>query len=684
VKHFLFGLTAAGIKGDFPKYSPFHFQGETEAASASQHFIQWLHQAGEQNMKNVHACFDNDFDFDNYGVTITVDDGLTFDATEKKIMLLPSFDSTNQVEIDDENSSNVDLDINYDYNDDDDDDDDDYNDDDNDSHLEDNGDDDHEFGDSGGGVYIDVAEDDESENEESNSLDNLDMNDQRAEDTPMEERVLDSGNIPMAARMLATSKPNKYPILLHPVAASFHTGKIVCSLVYTDARISHIQVKGVGNCNVSHGDTVGYQGYLTSMKNTKGAVMFKNISRLGFLEKASFGLLHSSLDSDEKGFRELMDKCLHELDNLDFSKSALSDSLRRSFCFRLECFRCFTSLHNEIFDQMHDYSYDVLHIPVFIGHKDKMLRNYFNTLSLAKEVITRVFTVDKAGSDNHFDVRKLSPSAKTGIQFLSEILTFDVGTPSGYSRRGPIIDSLITTDESMKLFGIHYPANGIELDNHEASLTGLPHGIDPKHWNLVDEELNLHDEVIRILGYTETSDNQLGIAPLTAMNAREIDKLRRQLGKRLFRFKTSNKDRDKCSWQLLVTHFILAATGDSVDGSVFGSDGYESLVKLVVNNKTKEIECILERIAHIFWLCYDWEWRADLLTNRNFRHLEVPLGDWPGTIGGLSIVLGGLAQPKNTNKTVDSVGETNISMSMITAFTPLTHIIIGSLHAVTS
>jgi hypothetical protein len=585
-------------------------------------------------------------------------------------MFLPAF-NVGQEEFDDgngrqgglENDDDGDGDVDDDVNDD------------NHSQNEDDGDvhedEDDEGSDSGAGhnSYEVVGENDQDER---NSLEDQGLNEQMMDDTAMEDRG-DSGNLPITARMLAPSKPNKYQLLLHPLAATFHTGKIVCSLEYTDTGISQIIVKGVRNSTACHGDTVGYQGYLTSVKNMKGAAMLKNISRLGFLEKATFGLMHPSLHSGVNEFQELMDKCLEELENLDLSKTALSDSMSRSFCFRLECFRSFRSLHQEDYNAMHGYSYNVLDIPVFLCHKDKILRNYFNTLHLAKEVITCVFKVDKGANNvNHFDVKKLSPPAKTGIQFLSEILTYDVGTPSGFSRRGPIINSLIATDDSMTKFGLHYPLDGIELDSSEATFTGLACGLDPNHWKFVDEDFNLHDEIIRILGYSHPAENQMDVVPQFYINPRTIDKLRKDLGKRLFRFKTNNKDRDTCTWQLLVSHFILVTTGDNPDGNVFGSVEYQSLVKLSLNNKTQEIESILEKLAHIFWLCYDWEWRTDLLTNGDFRHLEVPLGDWPTTIGGLSMVLGGLARPKNTKKVVDNVGKTNTSMYLV-LFMPVTH-----------
>mmetsp|Transcript_6907 Transcript_6907/g.13017 ORF Transcript_6907/g.13017 Transcript_6907/m.13017 type:complete len:1038 (+) Transcript_6907:129-3242(+) len=658
VKYKMFGLTAAGVKNDFPKYRPYQYCEDDSAACASQQFTDWLHQAGMRNMENVHACFDRGFAFDEHGVTVTVDDGLNFDSNKKKIMLLPSLNATihdyeffgeiggvdsNSRCHDDEDFENDESDGH-----------------DNCSSDDDNHDDDnntiYSVNDGNNNDYISDIEDDQDDGEGNIIEDSPTNHHNIVNDSMGSQRTTHDL---LASRMLAPSTLNKYPILLNPLAASFHTGKIICSLSHDSTGISKFELMGKGDSTgVHHGDTVGYQAYATSVKNTKGASMLKNISRVGLLEKASFGLLHSSMESDEKEFRDLMDTCLRELENLDFSKNALSDAFSRSFCFRLECFRCFRQLHqNEDFDAMHNYSYNVLDIPVFLCHKEKILRNYFQTLRYAKDTITRIFTLDKGDHPISYNPRKLSPGAKTGVQFLSEILTFDVGTPNGYSRRGPITNSLIALDESMSKFGLHYPHSGVPLVSGDIPFTGLKHGLDPNHWNFI-EDLNIHDEIKRIFGSMHPTNTIIASRPqIPVLDAKNVDKLRRGLGKRLFRFKTHNKDRDKCSWQLLASHFILSSTGTNVDGNVFGAEEYESFVSLFERNKSHEIGCLLEGLADIFWLCYDWEWRTDVLKNETFRNLDVSLYDWPCTVGGLSFILHGLAKPINKHKKIDSIGK---------------------------
>jgi len=657
VKYKMFGLTAAGVKNDFPKHTPYQYCEDNSVAGASQQFTNWLLQAGMHNMENVHACFDSDFDFDEHGVTVTVDDGLNFNANKKKLMLLPSlnanindYEHLCETEDGDDSNSSCHDEEDLDYDDDDGHDD---------GYIDDGDHDyDHYTSCSVNDYHSDYMSDTEEyeDDGEGNNIEERYPDHQGVDEVSMSDHCTEHGI--MTARMLAPSTLNKYPILLNPIAASFHTGKIMCTLSHDETGISKFEVRGVRNSTVHHGDTVGYQGYTTSVKNTKGASMLKNISRLGWLEKASFGLLHSSLESDVKEFRQLMDICLKELENLDFSKNALSDALSRSFCFRLECFRCFRSLHQDAdFNAMHNYSYNILDIPVFLGHKERILRNYFGTLRHAKDTITRVFTLDKGDHPIFYDPRKLSPATKTGVQFLSEILTFDVGTPSGYSRQGAITTSLITIDESMAKFGLRYPLSGVPLVSGDISFTGLKHGLDPKCWNFI-ENLNLHDEIIRIFGPMDPPNTlTASMRQIPILDAKSVDKLRRDLGKGLFRFKTKNKDRDKCSWQLLVSHFILASTGTNNDGNVFGAEEYESLVTLFERNKVDEIGYLLEQLAHIFWLCYDWEWRTDVLKNPTFRHLEVSLFGWPSTVGGLSFILDGLAQPKNNDKKVDSIGK---------------------------
>jgi hypothetical protein len=95
--------------------------------------------------------------------------------------------------------------------------------------------------------------------------------------------------------------PSTYPILLHPLATSFHSGKIKCKLIVnTDiSSAGCLHVIGTVNRNgLLNGEAVGCQGYLTAVKNTKGAATFRKLSKVGQIEKASFGLLHSSLENE--------------------------------------------------------------------------------------------------------------------------------------------------------------------------------------------------------------------------------------------------------------------------------------------------------------------------------------------------------------------------------------------------
>ena len=652
----MFGLTAAGTKDDFPKFDPYYYCREIEASPDDQ-FKEWIHRAGEHNLKNLCACFDDAFDFDRHGVTITVDDGLVFNTKQKRIMLLPALTSMTEDES---------------YNSDEDNDDEDEDEDDNENISqggEDNNDE-NDPNDQQGLHQSDVIEDhyginyDEGNDDERDDLgQNQDVSNDNVEgpgllpSSSMGGPVDVPRNDAITPTMLSPTGLNKYPVLLNPWALTFHTGKIICTLPFTNTGIYSLEVKGNGQDTAQHGETVGYQAYLTSAKNTKGAGMFKNISKIGNLEKASFGLMHESLEMDLEEYRVLMDQCLEQLRLLDFSKSSLSDTMSRSFCLRLECFRCFKSVQ-EGNEAMKNYSFDVLNMKVFLCHKDKMLRNYYSTLQLAKDVITRVFTSNTDNRSLVHNPRNLPASAKTGIQFLSEVLTFDVGTPSGYSRQGPITRSLIAVDKSMGLFGLHYPNEGPALDSHEANYMGLPHGMDPNLWS-INDGLNIHDEVKRALGYTDLSPtSQLTSMPISDfINIKNIEKLRKDIGKRLFRFKKNNKDRDKCSWLLLISHFIVAATGDNTDGSMFSSIECESIVSLFETNKIQELEQILDIFASIFWLCYDWEWRTDILTNPQFQGIDVALDAWPTTIEGLDRKLNRKAQPKNKNKLLSGVGK---------------------------
>jgi hypothetical protein len=313
-------------------------------------------------------------------------------------------------------------------------------------------------------------------------------------------------------------------------------------------------------------------------------------------------------------------------------------------------------------DDLWSYPIDIIDMPVWIGHKDKILRNYCRTLNNAKEVIMRVFQGNsKASRDTYLHPRMLSASAKTGIQFLSEILAYDIGTPSGYSRQGPIMQSLISSNDTMTTYGLHYPTEGIELEDFEKSFTGLSHGLDPNLWNFSTSEHNLHNDICRALGYntstTGNNRNPTHLTPALALNVGLVDKVRKRLGRQLFRYQKHNKDKDRCTWQIFASHFLMATAGNSQNDTVFQAIDHKTFLVMIEDNPSGFDE-VLDALASLFWLCYDWEWRTDILKTQGFQNYELALDEWPKTVGDLNLQLGGdRAVLKKRKQVIDTVGK---------------------------
>lgn len=175
----------------------------------------------------------------------------------------------------------------------------------------------------------------------------------------------------------------------------------------------------------------------------------------------------------------------------------ISELLSRNFCYRVECFRMLTTVDNTE-TNIHTFPIDILNVPMLVATKDKLLKNYYRTLRLAKDVVTRVFCPGL--KQDAMDPRQLSPSAKMAVRYLSEIIAYDIGTPSGYSRMGPIMASIMNQD-CMKGIGISFPVNGTMLQQHEKDKTCLSHGLDPTFWSLSQSQ-SIEEQIRLAMGLT--------------------------------------------------------------------------------------------------------------------------------------------------------------------------------------
>jgi len=643
VQYKLFGLTAAGTKHDFERYEPFSVQKDIDEDAVTQ-FNTWLEEAGKQNKKNAMGCFITDTSLFDDGIFATLDDGLTIHALHQRLMLVPlgkkkiniinkgSDRNEESVEGDEENVEGDEENVEGDE-----------------ENVE--GDEESVEGDEESAEWS-VEGDEESVEGDEESVDgdeeNIDKGEHVVGDDNNDSELIEGNDdddvdiddveknaFDLFGKICCPpSSVRNYPALLNTPLATTHTGKVRCKIVHctSNGQVKHLSLAGksAGDdvTNYENGLTAGFQIYLTAAKNTKGASFLKNVSKLGHIEKASYGLMQPSLRDHDQKYRKLMDTMLNELDHFDFSDSSTSELLSRNFCYRVECFRMLTTVDTTD-TNIHMFPIDILNVPMLVATKDKLLKNYYRTLRFAKDVVTRVFCPGL--KQDAMDPRQLSPSAKMAVQYLSEIIAYDIGTPSGYSRMGPIMASIMNQDY-MKGIGISFPVNGSMLQQHEKDKTCLSHGLDPSFWSLSQSQ-SIEEQIRLAMGLTSEGHD----GTTTKLDVALIEKTRKFLSTRLFRFQKRNKDKDLCSWQLFVSEFITVTVCKGSFQNAFDAINYNEFASLANKSDCKELDRVLDGLASVFWVCYDWEWRSDMLKSRDFMNPEAPHSQtWPNTVDSIN------------------------------------------------
>jgi len=689
----LYTLTAAGTKHDFRRFKTFNPSLITldpesctpefmEYMSTINQFNRWMMEAGLFNRISLEKCFHPE-EYDKEKLITTFDDAITFQCIkhDKIIISLPASNSKmknmfrhfysdvkeagddeaaqdnhvtledelvqdGEEENDDDEAEEMDVDELEDTDDD--------------EETEETGDDEEAE------EHDNHGDADENECKEAESSDEEDDNDNIAsqdDGTGGDGTGLSSfkGQLSFA----------EYSILLNPTLSTYHSGRINLQKYESQSGGKAVKLVGCGtNVPIDNGDLLGCQMYITGVKNSKFATVIKNVSVLAHMDKASFGLMHPSLRAKEKYYKQRMDECLVELGNIDFSKINSSDLLSRHYCLRVETFRAYIHGKDDARTKIDNYPIDICTLGVCLVDKELLLSNYRETIDLAKKVLTNVFSGKGEGKLNP---RCLSIPAKMAVQYLSEIISFDIGSPCGYARPGPIMKQLLTTDISYMYRGIHYPIQGVQLSEEESMWTNLPHGMDPRLWILFDDERDdLKNQILTSLGYIDptghTNANGTSHQRLV-LSVSLLERVRKRLSSMLFRYQKKSKDRDLVSWFLFVSTYmssLLPSTkNNDNEKNVFEVINFKSFAKIGSSGDTKLLEQIIQGLAKIFWECYHWEWRGDLMATKGFRHINHDVGkleDWPRTMIAISEFIRKhdsevLTKLKQASKTIGTVGK---------------------------
>lgn len=639
----LFVLTAAGVKNDFTQFPPYltkdHVLMDEKHTSDDEHigndnlisdddnisdFNSWLHKAGAHNERNIARCFHDNYESENQTFTVSVDDGLTFNPLQSEVMYLPVANN--------EHSSTFIVD----------------------SNIESLGNDENEDTMSlSGPDEIDCHSDHVSDREINDFYDDVadHHNDEIHEDddNAFIYDIARSQNkriwIDKSLRLPSFPKSlvKHYSIFNCPISESEHTGHIRMKRNEEDNLLMFVD----GDEMNGNGTMLGGQKYSTAAKGLKYSNILKNMSQLQNMDKSSFGLMQV-LPSETYNHSDQMAKCLSLLKMVDFSKNATVELISRNACLRLETFRSYFPGCNKS-RALLSYPIDVLNMPVWATHKKKFVENYASVLEKSIRSLANVFDHLSVISDRP---RHLSSEAKMIIQFCSEIVSYELGTPSGYSQNGPITKSLI-----------HYFRKGINFntlrsnedsriirmisDYDKELIEEFDYGLDPMIWTLMDQHGRPIRDIISSIIEAHTNKNDT-ISQPPKLSSRLIEDTRLELRKNLFRFEKNNKEKDLYSWMLFISEFVivkLRRSGSTISldkGSAFDAIDYKAFCYYATQKEENCIE-ILDGLADLFWICYDWEWKSDIL--RGYKTID---DQWP-TIFSQAMQLKQILQEENTS-----------------------------------
>ena len=577
-----FVLTAAGVKHDFSKYPSFVTVDniltdleEDDDSNNEADFNKWLRNAGSHNMKNVLNCFkDRSIEsiIEDQNVMITIDDALNIIPLENCASYLPVANNRHtadtlhhsikiQGEMDQELTS---PDDNDNYN---------------------------------------SEEEDKEEDEE--------------EDFDQEKNSMNFDN---TLRAIFPSSLNSYPVFNCPLSECEHTGHI--PLIVSNDEYTHPLVLQSAN-QASNGAILGGQKYVTSAKGMKYSNCLQSLGILQNMDRASYVLMHGSRDNSDV-YAKHMKKCLEILQRIDYSRNTFSEMKCRKSSLRLECFRLL-KFEDQMIESLQNFPLRVLEMPVWAVSKSNFLHNYCSVLNKAKTTLSNVFTTNR-------HPHLLSKEAKMVVQLCSEIISSEIGTPSGYCKRGPICVSMI--DRFLEGYNLDFLSDQNDdvvrqISETEKGIIGFDYGLDPSIWNFNDQAGRTISQVISDAINTQPLQpvllNQSNVKP--RLSTKLIRETQIILRSKLFHYQKNNKEKDLFSWLLFVSEVIMIRINQKRlddSGSAFDAINPHEFSYFALHNQ-HDFQEMIDGLADIFWICYEWEWQCDIL-----RGAKVEC-EWPRT-----------------------------------------------------
>ena len=637
----VYGLTAAGIKNDYKKFEPFNvYAGKLEGEKLKytfwdKAFDDWNERAALHNHRFLQECFMSNYNFAAAGLFLTIDEGANFAiATDaeggplSELTLLPATQNLSRVGGADEDDS--------------------------------------------GSVGAD--EHDSNSIHSANAGVPLDSNrvvSVREEATAYQEVTPHNGNDDESSNLemlnsepcmntflssfhnMHCSSPNRFQILLTMFSSNYHTGKIICGREYainnmeeeeeehdreggkkTFRNISALRPKmrrpsnGDGN-----GDILGWQLYVTNLKNYKGLSSMSGLNGFKNLPRTTYGLMQASKGNASDDIQN-MKLAIEEMERFQFNSSTYHSMQNETMCLRIEFFRNCNSI--EYIEETYSgntwlaSSLNVLqHMPIYVVNKDCLISNYCNTLANCTEIIKVIF------GNNGFGMNPsdLPPNIKMSVQLAAEILASEIGNAGEYSEDGPITKSICQVRRPPTHFNNFYKSFPYReqdqlLSDKDCLLYGVAYGVDPKHWVLFDPGQSTDC-------FLEYSRTQLSNGVMVEGSTNEthfslsldiglVQKTLAQFRRRLFRYHKAKGHKNMTMWLIFISKFItinLSSNSTEPAGNAFDAINYKAFCALLLKDHTtgsNHFDKILRGLANIFIVCYHWEWRTDVLHSKIF------------------------------------------------------------------
>lgn len=313
------------------------------------------------------------------------------------------------------------------------------------------------------------------------------------------------------------------------------------------------------------------------------------------------------------------------------------------------------------------FPFDLLQMKVILESKTKIILTYCKTLESCIDIIKKVF----GKHSMLIEKSSLSTQAKMLVQLCAEIVSFEIGA-SGYPIRGPITKCLLNTG----IFSdrISFDFLNTTLSNHDNQndssmdlvraltefdvrvIQSFRNGINPSIWNFNDPLTNeplsqVLASIIKPLRDTDTIENEQS----SRLDLDLVEKTRSRLKQKLFVYEKNSIEKDLSSWMILVSSSIMTgirhevSTSGSTTESVFDVIDGKSIVNCILDEPAVFMD-ILEGLADIFLVCYEWEYKSDMIGRASVDC------KWPRNLADLAVLVDALKNHTDIKLNIKALG----------------------------